>query len=241
MDCVSVLMQLSGDLLLGLQEVDKRLTAKKQELDQVNGELEAQAEVPAISEQLEEEREAGIERRAHLAMLEVDADALRERVEELEERIYGGTVTNLRELTAVEEEQANARRELMQAEEALGPARLAAEDSERAREELTTRLADREKAWKESAPKLRKQFRNVTAEVEVLEVERAEASENVPKDELTLYDQLLFRRHGIAIARVERGVCQACHITLPLKEASRLRRGDALVTCGNCGRILIPS
>ncbi len=81
----------------------------------------------------------------------------------------------------------------------------------------------------------------MTAEVEVLEAERAIASENVPADELTLYDQLLFRRHGVAIARVERGVCQACHITLPLKEASRLRRADALVTCGNCGRILIPS
>ena len=240
-DCVSVLMQLSGDLLLTLQEVDKRLTAKKQELDQITSELEGQAEIPVLTERLEEEREAAIERRAHLARLEVDTDALRERVEGLEERIYGGTVTTLRELTAVEEEQTNARRELMQAEEALGPARLAAEDSERAREDLTTTLAEREKTWSSSAPKLRKQSRSVTAEVDVLEAERAEASESVPSEELTLYDQLLYRRHGIAIARVERGVCLACHITLPLKEASRLSRGDALVTCGNCGRILIPS
>jgi hypothetical protein len=234
-------MQLSGDLLLTLQEVDERLTKKKQELDQLNSELEDQAEIPALTERAEHEREASIERRAHLARLEVDADALRERVEELEERIYGGTVTNLRELTAVEEEQTNARRELMQAEESLGPARLAAEDSERAKEELTTTLAERETTWAESAPKLRRQSRAAAKEVAVLEQERAEASKNVPADELMLYDQLLFRRHGVAIARVERGVCQACHITLPLKEASRLRRSDAIVTCGNCGRILIPS
>jgi len=234
-------MQLSGDLLLTLQEVDERLTKKQQELDQLNAELEGQAEIPVLTERAEHERETSIERRAHLARLEVDADALRERVEELEERIYGGTVTNLRELTAVEEEQTNARRELMQAEESLGPARLAAEDSERAKEDLTTTLAERKKTWAESAPKLRRQSRAAAKEVAVLEEERAQASKNVPADELTLYDQLLFRRHGVAIARVERGVCLACHITLPLKEASRLRRSDAIVTCGNCGRILIPS
>ncbi|MDP6823446.1 MAG: C4-type zinc ribbon domain-containing protein [Dehalococcoidia bacterium] len=234
-------MQLSGELLLTLQEVDERLAAKQQELDQLNADLEAQAEIPVLTERAEQERENAIERRAHLARLEVDADALRERVEELEERIYGGTVTNLRELTAVEEEQANARRELMQAEESLGPARLAAEDSERAREDLTETLAEREKTWAESAPKFRRQAKAAQKEVTILEEERAEASRNVPADELTLYDQLLFRRHGVAIARVERGVCQACHITLPLKEASRLRRSDGIVTCGNCGRILIPS
>jgi predicted nucleic acid-binding Zn-ribbon protein len=234
-------MQLSGDLLLTLQEVDERLTKKQQELDQLNAELEGQAEIPVLTERVEHERETSIERRAHLARLEVDADAQRERVEELEERIYGGTVTNLRELTAVEEEQTNARRELMQSEESLGPARLAAEDSERAKEELTTTLAERETTWAVSAPKLRRQSRAAAKEVAVLEQERAEVSKNVPADELTLYDQLLFRRHGVAIARVERGVCLACHITLPLKEASRLRRSDAIVTCGNCGRILIPS
>ncbi len=234
-------MRLSGDLLLTLQEVDERLSAKQQELDAYNAELEAQAEIPVLMQRAEEERESAIERRANLARLEVDADALRERVEELEERVYGGTITNLRELTAVEEEQTNARRELMQAEESLGPARLSAEDAERATEELTTTLAEREKSWAASAPKTRRHMNTAKKEVAVLEEERAEASKNVPGEELALYDQLLFRRHGVAIARVERGVCQACHITLPLKEASRLRRSDSLVTCGNCGRILVPS
>lgn len=235
------LMQVSGDLLLTLQEIDRRLAAKRQELDKLNEQLEAREEIPVLIERAEQERESAIERRANLARLETDADALRERVEELEERIYGGSVTNLRELTAVEEEQATARRELMQAEESLGPARLAAEDAERAGEELTVTLEEREKTWAESQPKLRKLARSTKSQVNTLETERTGAAENVPPSELVLYDQLLFRRHGIAIARVERGVCLACHITLPLKEASRLRRADTLVTCGNCGRILIPS
>lgn len=234
-------MQVSGDLLLNLQAVDRRLAAKRQELDQLNEQLDAKEEIPVLTERAEQERESAIERRADLARLETDADALKERVEELEERIYGGSVTNLRELTAVEEEQATARRELMQAEESLGPARRAAEDAERAGEELTVTLEEREKAWAESQPKLRKQAKATQSDVTKLEKERTEAAENVPSGELILYDQLLFRRHGVAIARVERGVCLACHITLPLKEASRLRRADALVTCGNCGRILIPS
>ncbi|MDA1258631.1 MAG: C4-type zinc ribbon domain-containing protein [Chloroflexi bacterium] len=234
-------MQLSGDLLLSLQEVDRRLAAKREELELVDAQLEAQAEIPVLTERAEEERENAIERRAHLARLETDVDALRQRVDELEERIYGGSVTNLRELTAVEEEQTSARRELMQAEESLGPARLAADDAERAREDLAATLEERATTWAETAPGLRKQSKATKSEVETLEAERAESAKNVPAGELALYDQLLFRRKGVAVARVERGVCLACHITLPLKESSRLRRADALVTCGNCGRILIPS
>jgi hypothetical protein len=232
-------MQATGRTLLTLQEVDARLAARRQESTELQEQLEVQAEIPDLTERAEVEKTQSIERRATLAHLETDVDALRERVEELEERIYGGAVTNLRELSAVEEEQTVARRALAQAEEALGPARVLAEESERNNEELTTTLAEREESWKEAEPRLRKQLAVARAEVENLVEERAGVADDVPPRELTLYDQLLFRRNGVAVAHVERGVCQACHITLPLRDSARLRRADALITCGNCGRILI--
>ncbi len=232
-------MQATGRTLLTLQEVDARLAAARQESAELQAQLEAKAEIPDLTERAGLEKTQSTERRAALANLETDVDALRDRVEGLEERIYGGAVTNLRELSAVEDEQSVARRGLAQAEEALGPARVLAEESERNHEELTATLAERKGAWKEAQPRLRKQLAVVEAEAETLVEERAAVADGVPPRELTLYDQLLFRRKGVAVAHVERGVCQACHITLPLRDSARLRRADALITCGNCGRILI--
>lgn len=44
-------------------------------------------------------------------------------------------------------------------------------------------------------------------------------------------------KKGIAIAKVEQGICRACHISLPTTQLQKTRSGK-LVQCGSCGRIL---
>ena len=44
---------------------------------------------------------------------------------------------------------------------------------------------------------------------------------------------------GRAVARVERGTCQGCRITLPTHLVQRVRAGGMLVQCPSCERILV--
>ncbi|TMF49821.1 MAG: hypothetical protein E6I21_10420 [Chloroflexi bacterium] len=43
------------------------------------------------------------------------------------------------------------------------------------------------------------------------------------------------------VAEVDRNQCQACHVTVTSSGMQALRKGDQIVNCENCGRILVMS
>jgi len=171
--------------------------------------------------------------------LESEAAALRERQRALEERLYGGSITNVRELTAVESEHSAARRSLAQVEEALAPALAAVVQEQERYDELGGRLEDGEKAWGEAESKLAAGRERLEREIERCVREREEAMKGIRAEDLSLYESLLQRKGGVAVVRVNRRACQGCRVLVPLRELARLRTADGLVLCSSCGRILL--
>ena len=55
---------------------------------------------------------------------------------------------------------------------------------------------------------------------------------------LKKYEVLRDRRGGRAISQVIAGVCQACHINIPPQKFNELIRGESLLTCPHCHRII---
>ena len=53
---------------------------------------------------------------------------------------------------------------------------------------------------------------------------------------IDLYTELK-KQKGIAVAKVEQGICRGCRISLPTAELQQARSGS-LVRCSSCGRIL---
>jgi predicted nucleic acid-binding Zn-ribbon protein len=49
--------------------------------------------------------------------------------------------------------------------------------------------------------------------------------------------QELRKRKGLAVAKVEQGICQGCRITLPNTDLQQAK-GGGLVRCSSCGRII---
>lgn len=55
----------------------------------------------------------------------------------------------------------------------------------------------------------------------------------------SVYDRLASRsRDGIAVAEVVNGSCSACYIALRPQIQVEVRRGDQIITCENCARIM---
>ncbi len=166
---------------------------------------------------------------------------MKEKIEGIETRLYGGAITNLRELTALEEEHNITKRSLAAAEEAVTPAQLASDDAALRHDDLQDTLAASEKQWKTEASEHRKRAQTVSAECTTLESERNSFASDIDANDLSLYRSLLPRKSGVAVARVERGICQGCRIKLPMREIARLKNSDILVLCSSCGRILLAS
>ena len=78
-------------------------------------------------------------------------------------------------------------------------------------------------------------------ELATLEAERAAAAAEIDASLLAKYEQLRGRYDGVAVARVQGGVCTGCHLSLSAADVDRFNRlapGDHY-TCEECGRLLI--
>jgi predicted nucleic acid-binding Zn-ribbon protein len=104
-------------------------------------------------------------------------------------------------------------------------------------------------AGREKAAEMRRQFemdrdavtRSIKAleqDLHALQQERLGVSRAVDAGLLKRYDTLRERRGGIAVSPVIQGVCQTCHIRIPPQEFNELIRGDQLMSCPHCARII---
>lgn len=67
---------------------------------------------------------------------------------------------------------------------------------------------------------------------------RQEREKEITPDLLHKYRKLLEKRQGIAVAKVQNGVCLACHMNLRPQLYIELQKQDDLLLCPNCSRIL---
>ena len=74
--------------------------------------------------------------------------------------------------------------------------------------------------------------------------EREEVFANLPKQMSGLYSRIRARiRDGVAVAEARNRSCSACFMSLRPQVMTEIRRGEEVLTCDNCGRILfyVPS
>lgn len=225
--------------LLDLQETDQQLALRRRAYRQICEELDSEGGIPRLKKALEQARVKELGLKVEAARNEAETVDLKEKVARLEERLYSGAITNVRELTAIETEHNTVRRELARADESVAPSKMAAEEAEQNYNRLKQELADREKEWETRSKALRKDRARVGAEYKQIGAERESASVGIPAPDLEMYNALLPRMNGVAVVKVDRGVCQGCRVRLPVGEIARMQNATGLVNCSSCGRILL--
>ncbi len=83
----------------------------------------------------------------------------------------------------------------------------------------------------------------IDTEMVTVKADRDALAANLPEDLSERYETLRARLGGTGAAPLVGNRCEGCHLELPAAEVDRIRRlpDDALVTCEQCGRILIRS
>ncbi len=224
--------------LLSLQDTDQVLALRRREYREVDEELKSEGGLPELRENCEKIKVKELEAKVETARLESDLAALKNQVGELETRLYSGAITNVRELTAIETEHSAVRRDLAQVEESISPAELAIEHARRRYEELTKELAEKENSWKTRRIELGQEKVKVGTEFNRMLERRNEEAAHIPTEDLARYNRLFRSNRGIAVVRVDRGVCRGCSVRLPVGELTRLRNADGPILC-SCGRALL--
>lgn len=76
------------------------------------------------------------------------------------------------------------------------------------------------------------------ARLKVLAKEKAKASEAVPAPILVRYNFIRDRISNPVIVPVSEGVCRGCHISIPPQAYIDLQKGEQILSCPNCQRIV---
>ncbi len=210
--------------------------------------LPERAELVGVEEalaRLGEARAEAVERRDDVARrqrrLEDDLASTEAKITEIERRMYSGVVSAPRELQAMQADVESLRRRRSTLEDGILDAMAEREPLD---EHVSGLEQERSRLGEEGA-RLRAAIAEgeaaIDAELALEEGRRAEAAEGLPGDLATRYEALRARLDGIGAAPLVGGRCGGCHLSLPATEVDRIRREppDALITCDQCGRILV--
>ena len=222
--------------LYDLQLVDLEIQKQQETLDDIVCRLSGNEALSSAKAELitGEIHLAGLDKQQRDEELEIDT--LQNKVAQLNEKMYGGKVTNPKELLSLEQESVIFKTKLGQKEDSLLGLMTEVEVTKSKITLDTERVRGLEKERRQEKAVLTKRQAEVNERLLEFDKTRQLLMSEVGSQALEVYEWTKTRK-GQAVARVEQGICQGCRISLPINELQRARTGK-LVQCSSCGRIL---
>jgi len=195
-------------------------------------------ETRAAEVQRERDAIAASEKRLEDEIAMVNAKAKQE-----DRRLYSGSVTVPRELSALQDEIASLQRRQRQLEDQELELMEQAEPLDATLAELATSRGALDADAVSLSAAIAEAETEIDAELADVVAKRAAAVEAIPPELLKEYEALRGGLGGIGVARLTGNRCEGCHLTLSAVDVDRIRHepDDALVHCTECGRLLVPS
>ncbi len=224
--------------LYALQEVDLDLDRVYKDLEQAERDINVGISIENLEAALRDEDERFQELELMRRDNQLETEARRERSETLETQLYNGSITNARDLEALQQEAASVRR-LLEQDEALSlELSMQADESQTKCANLTRQLAEARDHWETQQSSLNQRLADLRIEQAEFERQRELLASRVDPATLQRYETLRKSKGGRAVAKVERDLCQVCRMSLPTQLRQRVKSGRQTVRCSSCGRML---
>jgi predicted nucleic acid-binding Zn-ribbon protein len=224
--------------LFRLQEIDLELDAGHARLAAIDQALSNDPEVQSAKQAALKAHDQFNATRVRARAIEVDVQALSEKIADAEQRLYSGAISNPKELRDLEQDLASLRRRRSEVEEKELDAMIAAETAEGEAATCQTRLQQAEQASLRAQGALTEERTRLQARVSQITGEREAISDPLPNDDRLVYQRLWQTKNHRPVAKVADSSCLACGEEVSSARVQEIRRGTALVRCSGCERIL---
>ena len=224
--------------LYELQEVDLELSALKKHLSKIRTQLTDNSEISSARQHAQELtlRDVFLSGKGRVA--EKDVTEIKETLDKLTSRLYSGSITKAKEMSAAQEEQEYIIKQQEMAENILLELMVEIEECMTKLDEATQRL----KKLESDSPKLEQSLKNEESQfsnkVDILQERRDTISMNHESKTLSIYESVRKNKDGEAISKVKQGMCQGCRLTLPHSELQQAKNSNRITQCSSCNRIL---
>jgi predicted nucleic acid-binding Zn-ribbon protein len=217
-------------------ELERADAARK--LQEAERSLGESAELRRARQALEGEEAKLSQLRTRLRDLELELEGLNDKIAEGEERLYGGQVRNPKELENLQEELRSLRSRRDHLEDSILHGLDDSEESEKRLGGLRAGWEKVQAAWQAQQGGLTGSVAELKAQLARLDERIAHLRAIIPAPLLDEYDDLCRKKGGRGIAAIRNGLCEGCRVAVPTGMVQQVRRGDTVIRCGNCGRIL---
>ncbi len=112
------------------------------------------------------------------------------------------------------------------------------EQNEQAVKELEEQAKEAQQNFDAEKARIETQLATLANELADLEQQQKTLAEMVEKPLLARYNRLKIMRKGYAVAQLRDGACGGCQLQLPPQLVAEVKRGNELMDCSYCHRIL---
>ena len=230
-------MQDSLKTILSIQEIDIKMIRLMRVKQERQNELKKIHDLKGdIATQVTEKEEQIAEIKKDIRMGETHIKEIEAKVVKLEEQ--QAAVKKMDEFNALTQEMTQAGRDRTNTEQNLSDLM----DKQAAEEDLLISLKENLTTTEESSVALEKEIDEsivqINEEGKALLAEREKFIPNVDPEMFKIYERLLKNKKDRVVVPIEQRTCSGCHIVLTAQHENMVRKGDRLIFCEHCSRIL---
>jgi len=230
-------MQGTFDKLQKLQEILSQKYEIEKEIEGIPKNLATKTELlNRLKKSYIEKNEVYESTKEKIKVLKHDMGEAERQREEFEKRM--DVISTQREYEALE-------KEIKDATEKEQKLRRDIQREERALEDMLNNLQREEQMISQQEDELKVELEKINAEklskediLKTLEKEEADVVPGMDEEILFKFERIIRNKSGLGIVPVNNGICTGCHMILPAQFVNEVRKGEEILFCPYCSRIL---
>jgi predicted nucleic acid-binding Zn-ribbon protein len=225
-----------AQLLFEHQRLVDRERILREDIERVTSRLESDPDVVELETSLAEARGTQEVAAARLRESDHEREAHRTKLRSREKELMSGRIRSPSELMQMSEEVSHMKARFAEEEDAEMRLMEDADTADQAVRDAIASLEDGRRRSASEEPALRQELAEWGAELAEVVAERDTVWEQTPPAAQVAYSRM---RMNPRVAQVVNNQCTACRVTVTSSGMQMLRKGDEIVHCEHCGRILV--
>lgn len=229
------------DMLLELQKIDIDIDEeekKKRSLPLMIEEITKK--IQGLKDSLKNKNENYKNLQIKLKRIELDLIEKSNKIKKHQEDLYGGKISDIKELKQIQRVIANYQKEKDSIEEDVLDLMEEVEDLDKSISHLDEDLKLKEEEFKKCKEEMDLAMIVIEKSMSSLNIKRGEILSRITDGRLLKeYELLRKEKGGKAIMEVDGSICPGCYLDLPSDVIYQLKKNRKIIICPNCSRILI--
>ena len=224
--------------LVGLKDVDLRIVSLTKIIDMVPEQVaELTKKVQLLREDIAKHRAQLEDTKVKRRTKEREVDDFTEKIRKFEFQQFEVKTNKeyqalLHEIALLKEKRSHLEGEIIELMEQE-------ENSSKEIKEFEAKIALEEAVAAEEKRKLEQELDDAKREMKVVAEEKGSLLKRLSSQVRSRYERIAGGKGGVAVAAVRNRVCGACFTSLPPQTVNEIRKGQRVISCEACGRMLV--